>query len=200
MLVNWFFNTFYDYSESGNYHIPLKGSAIIASNHVSFYDPPVVGGNARRQFYYFARDTLFKGLLGRIISSIGTIPVNRDTADIKSLKAIFKVLKNGGAIMIFPEGTRSLDGKLSAPKPGAGMIACKSKAKVVPARIFGTFEVWGRHSKLPHLGGSIHISFGPPIEVSTIDPGPDHPDRYGEASRQIMSAIAKLKRPKPAVV
>jgi 1-acyl-sn-glycerol-3-phosphate acyltransferase len=198
--ANWFFNTFYDYSTSGSAHVPLEKSSILAANHTSFYDPPIISLHVRRQLNYFARDTLFKGLLGKIIRNLDTIPVTRNSADIKSLKIIFRVLKNNGAIVIFPEGTRSPDGNLSSAKPGAGMIACKSQATVVPTRIFGTFEIWGRQKKLPSLGGSIHICFGPPLAISEIDPGQDHPDRYGEASRRIMNAIAKLKAPEPVVI
>lgn len=200
IFVNWFFKTFYDFSASGVHHVPLTGSIIIAANHTSFYDPPAIGTAVQRQFNYFARDTLFKGLLGKIISSLDTIPVNRNTADIKSLKAIFKALKNKGAIVIFPEGTRSPDGTLGKPKPGVGMIACKSQATVIPARISGTFEVFGRQQKLPSLGGPIHICFGPPIAPGEFDPGQEHSERYDDASRRIMNAIAKLKSPEQIIV
>jgi len=193
-------DVFYDYSTSGSENIPPTGSVLLAANHVSFYDPPVIGAHANRQLNYFARDSLFKGLLGRLIQSIGTIPVNREAADIKSLKTIFKVLKNGGAIVIFPEGTRSDNGKLTEPKSGTGMIACKSQSTIIPIHIFGTYEVYGRHHKIPQLGGSIHVCYGSPVETSTIDPGSDHPDRYQEASRRIMAEIAKLKAPETIVV
>lgn len=199
-LANCFFSTFYDYTESGSCHIPHHESVILASNHVSFFDPPAIGAQIQRQLSFFARDTLFKGLLGRIISSIGTIPVTRDSADIKSLKAIFRVLKESGAIVIFPEGTRSSDGRIARPKPGTGMIACKAQATVIPTRVFGTFEAWGRQKKLPSLGGSIHIQFGQPLPISDVDPGADHPNRYEEASKRIMNAIAKLEAPDPVVV
>ena len=198
--VNWFLDTFYDFSTSGTDYIPCEGSVIFASNHVSFYDPPVAGAHVNRQLNYFARDTLFKGLLGKFMRSLDTIPVTRDSADIKSLKAIFKVLKKGGAIMIFPEGTRSHDGQLSEPKPGTGMIACKSKSTIIPTRIFGTFEVFGRHKTFPTFGGPIHVSFGQPVDAATIDPGPEHPKRYLEASHRIMAKIAKLKAPETTVV
>ena len=132
--------------------------------------------------------------------SIDTIPVTRGAADVKSLKAIFKALKKGGAIVLFPEGTRSYDGALAEPKPGAGMIACKSQSRVVPTRIFGCFEVFGRHRKFPTFGGPIHVSYGPPIDVTTIDPGPEHPKRYLEISRCIMQKIAQLKAPETIVV
>jgi len=80
------------------------------------------------------------------------------------------------------------------------MIACKSKATVIPTRIFGTFEAYGRQHKLPSLGGSIHIAYGPPMTVDEIDPGKEHPERYLEASRRIMAEIAKLEAPKLVVI
>ncbi len=200
VIADWFFSTFYDYSTSGMSGVPLTGSAIFAANHISFYDPPAIGAQVHRPFNYFARDTLYKGWFGKALHKLDTIPVARDNADIKSLKAIFKALKNKGAVAIYPEGTRSADGKLAEPKPGAGMIACKSKATVIPTRIFGTFEAYGRHHKLPSLGGSIHIAYGAPMTVAEIDPGKEHPERYLEASRRIMAEIAKLEAPKLVVI
>lgn len=196
--ANWYFSTFYDYTQSGTQHIPKSGPVIFAANHVSFYDPPAIGACLSRDINYFARDTLFKGLFGKGLVDIGTIPVARENAEIKSLKAIFKSLKAGGAVAIYPEGTRSPDGKLAEPKPGAGMIATKSKATVIPTRLFGTYEAYGRNAKLPKLGGHIHIAYGEPMSVADIDPGKEHPDRYLEASRRIMARIAALQLPQQA--
>ena len=200
VIADWFFSTFYDYSTSGKSGVPLTGSAIFAANHISFYDPPAIGAQVHRQFNYFARDTLYKGWFGKALHKLDTIPVARENADIKSLKAIFKALKDNGAVAIYPEGTRSLDGKLAEPKAGAGMIACKSKATVIPTRIFGTFEVFGRQHKIPSLGGSIHIAYGPPMTADDIDPGKEHPERYLEASRRIMARIAELQAPVQTIV
>ncbi len=200
IVADWFFSTFYDYSVSGMSNVPLQGSVIFAANHISFYDPPAIGGRVRRHLNYFARDTLFKGILGKCLHGLEAIPVARENADVASLKAIFRALKNGGAIAIYPEGTRSPDGQLAAPKPGAGMIACKSRAVVVPTRVFGTYEVFGRHHKLPRIGGQIHITYGRPMTIDEIDPGKDHPQRYLEASRRIMARITELQAPKQVVV
>ena len=200
ITANWYFSTFYDYSTSGREHVPLHGSTVFAANHISFYDPPAIGCQVFRQINYFARDTLYKGWFGKGLLAIDTIPVARDNADVKSLKAIFKALKKGGAVAIYPEGTRSPDGQLAEPKPGAGMIACKSGATVIPTRLFGTYEAFGRHHKLPQLGGSIHIAYGQPMSLAEIDPGKDHPERYLEASRRIMARIAKLQAPEEVVV
>jgi len=200
VTADWFFSTFYDYSTSGMRNVPLTGSAIFAANHISFYDPPAIGSQVHRPFNYFARDTLYKGFFGKALLKLETIPVARNNADVKSLKALFKALKKKGAVAMYPEGTRSADGKLAEPKPGAGMIACKSKATVIPTRIFGTFEAFGRNHKLPTLGGPIHIAYGKPMTTAEIDPGKDHPERYLEASRRIMAEIAKLEAPKQVVI
>ena len=86
------------------------------------------------------------------------------------------------------------------PKAGAGMIACKSKATVIPTRLFGTYEVFGRTDKAPKIGGHIHISYGQPMPTAEIDPGKAHPERYLEASRRIMAKIATLQAPERPIV
>lgn len=200
LTADWYFSTFYDYTQSGLENVPTEGPVIFAANHVSHYDPPAIGACLNRQINYFARDTLFKGLFGEGLKAIGTIPVTRDSADVGSLKAIFRALKADGMIAIYPEGTRSLDGQLQEPKPGVGMIACKSKATVIPTRLFGTYEVFGRNNKLPSLGGRIHITYDKPMTTEELDPGKKHPERYLEASRRIMARIAKLSMPQETII
>ena len=199
-LAAWYFTTFYDYTQSGLQNVPSYGPVIFAANHVSFYDPPAIGACIHRPINYFARDSLFKGLFAKALREIGTIPVARENADIKSLKAIFRTLKCNGIVAIYPEGTRSMNGQLTRPKPGAGMIACKSKATVIPTRIFGTYEVFGRADKTPRIGGHIHIAYGEPMAVPEIDPGATHPERYLEASRRIMARIAALHPPCETII
>lgn len=199
-LAAWYFTTFYDYTQSGLQNVPPAGPVIFAANHVSFYDPPAIGACIHRPINYFARDSLFKGLFGKALGAIGTIPVARENAEVKSLKAIFRALKYNGIVAIYPEGTRSADGQLMEPKAGAGMIACKSKATVIPTRLFGTYEVFGRTDKAPKIGGHIHISYGQPMPTAEIDPGKAHPERYLEASRRIMAKIATLQAPERPIV
>lgn len=199
-LLAYFFNTFYDFTVLGHHSIPMREGVIFASNHASFFDPPAIGHSLPRPLNYFARDTLFKGVVGKIIRALNSIPVSRESADVKSLKAILKALKQNGAIVIFPEGTRTSDGSLQEPKPGTGMIACKSQKTVVPTRVFGTFEAFGRDRKFPSFGGPIHIVVGQPMSIDSLDPGPKHPERYLEISRRIMSEIKKLELPKQAIV
>jgi len=193
VTASWYFSTFYDYTQSGKENVPSSGPVIFAANHVSHYDPPAIGACLQRPINYFARDTLFRGAFGKGLVQIGTIPVTRNSADVASLKAILKALKQQGAIAIYPEGTRSPDGKLSEPKAGVGMIACKSRAIVVPTRVFGTYEAFGRHHKLPRLGGHLHITYGAPMTTEELDPGKAHPERYLETSKRIMKRIAELE-------
>ena len=200
VTADWYFSTFYDYTQSGKENIPSEGPVIFAANHVSHYDAPAIGARLDRQINYFARNTLFKGLFGKGLEAIGTIPVARDSADVGSLKAIFRALKAGGVIAIYPEGTRSPDGTLQEPKGGVGMIACKSKATVIPTRLFGTYDVFGRNQKLPKLGGPIHITYDKPMTTEELDPGKTHPERYLEASRRIMARIAALEKPRSEYV
>ena len=197
---DWFFSTFYDFSTSGISNVPFDGSVIFAANHISFFDPPAIGCQVHRHINYFARDSLFKGTLGKALHRLEAIPVARENADVASLKAIFRALKKKGAIAIYPEGTRSDTGELMEPKAGAGMIACKSKATVIPTRLFGTYEVLSRHDKIPKIGGQIHIAYGKPMTTAEIDPGKDHPERYLEASRRIMERITKLKAPQTTII
>lgn len=199
-LAAWYFTTFYDYTQTGLQNVPKSGPVIFAANHVSFYDPPAIGACIHRPINYFARDSLFKGLFGKALCEIGTIPVARENAEVKSLKAIFRALKYKGIVAIYPEGTRSVDGQLMEPKAGAGMIACKSKATVIPTRLFGTHKVFGRTDKAPKIGGHIHITYGQPMPTAEIDPGKAHPERYLEASRRIMAKIATLQAPRTPIV
>lgn len=191
--LNAYFTTFHDHTASGLHNIPKSGPIIFASNHSSFYDPPVIGIKSPRPIHYLARDTLFKGFFGECLHAIGTIPIARGTADVTSIKAIFKALKKGEATAIFPEGTRSLDGSLQDPQAGTGMIAIKSKATVVPTRIFGAFEAFGRNEKFPTLNKPIHIVYGEPLSYEALDPGKEHPERYLDASKKIMHAIDKIQ-------
>ena len=200
VFFTWYFDLFYEYTLSGTQNIPTSGPIIFAANHLSFYDPPAIGAKIERKINYFARDSLFKGRFGQVLEAIGTIPVARENADVKSLKAIFRSLKAGGAVAIYPEGTRSFDGKLSEPQAGAGMIACKSRATVIPTRLFGTYEAYNRHQSLPKFSGSIHIAYGTPINAQDLDPGKSHPDRYQEASKRIMQQIALLEIPPTTIV
>ncbi|QYM80837.1 1-acyl-sn-glycerol-3-phosphate acyltransferase [Horticoccus luteus] len=185
----------------GQENLPATGAFLIASNHASYIDPPVLGSAVPRQLCFFARKTLWKpGIASWWLDTVGTIPVDRDGGqDISALKRVLRTLKENKGLILFPEGTRSPDGNLQPPKAGVGFIVCRSQVPVVPARIFGSFEAFGRQSGL-RLGRPISIVFGTPLSPADYDDPADGKERYQRASERIMAAIARLNLPPPVVV
>src|SRR5438874_5674969 len=132
-------------------HVPLEGPVILASNHASFLDPPLVGAGLRRGINYLARENLFRfPIIGWVLRHWDVVPVDRDGGGASGLRAILDRLLAGGAIILFPEGTRTRDGKLQPARSGIGLTVMKSTAPVVPVRVFGTFEAYGREVRFPH--------------------------------------------------
>ncbi len=120
-------------------NVPPEGPFIIAPNHVSFIDPVAAGAFIERDMHYMARDSLFRmPLLGRLIRWCNAFPVSRDSPGAKTMKKALSVLKGGGGLLVFPEGRRSINGKLQKGTPGIGMLSVMAGAPVIPALIMGT--------------------------------------------------------------
>lgn len=143
---------------------PIQGGAIIASNHLSFLDPPLIAASWTEAIAFFAKSGLFENpLLRTLITSLNAHPVGNGN-DIKSLKLACKLLEEGNKILIFPEGTRSQDGSLVPFKRGIGMLALRTKVPIIPTYIHGTFDIWPKGQKLPSIFGKKTICiFGKPI-------------------------------------
>ena len=123
----------------GREQIPASGGLIVASNHISFWDPPLVGTAAVRELHFLAKEELFRTpLLGPLVRAYNAIPIRRATADVSGLHRAMDVLRAGRALIIFPEGTRARDGEQRAARPGVGMLAVATGAWVVPACISGS--------------------------------------------------------------
>lgn len=197
-LSKTFFDLFYRGEVSGSEWIPKTGAFIVAVNHASFFDPPGVGCRVPREIHYFARKTLFKHpLFAALLHKVNTIPVDLESdSDIAALKSVFRVLKKGGGILLFPEGTRTGTGELQPARSGVGMIACKSQVPVVPARIFGTFEAFGRHQRRPRLHLPVDVAFAPPLLFSDYNIEGKGKDRYQAVSEKIMAAIHQIPPPR----
>ncbi|HEX4350883.1 MAG TPA: lysophospholipid acyltransferase family protein [Verrucomicrobiae bacterium] len=180
-------------------NVPLQGGVILASNHSSFLDPPLVGSGLRRDINYLARESLFRFPgIGALLRSWNAVPVDRDGGGARGLKAILDRLLAGGAIILFPEGTRSPDGKLQAARSGIGLTVIKSTAPVVPVRVFGTFEAYGRDIKFPRPY-CVMVKYGRPMdfgalraEAKTCDK-PRLKEIYQQVADEIMAVIAKLE-------
>lgn len=178
-------------------HVPKTGGFILVANHVSYLDPPFLGSFIPRAIFYFARDTLFRpGFMRWLLGALHCIPIRRDAkSDVSAIKNFFKILDSGEGIVMFPEGTRSPDGRLQPVRNGIGMLACRSQVPVVPAYIDGTFEALGRSMKWLSFKYSIKITYAAPLYPKSYDPGPDHPERYQYAADAVMNAIARLGPP-----
>jgi len=147
----------------GLHNVNKKGPAILVSNHQSFFDPPLVGLSLPREACFMARDSLFHNpLFGKLITHLNAFPVRRGKADIGAVKEALRRLKRGELLVLFPEGTRSMDGKIQPLLPGFVGIAKKSKAPIIPTLIDGAFQVWPRSRLLPQTGDVV-VEYGRPI-------------------------------------
>ena len=177
---------------AGLENIPAAGGVILAANHISHVDPPVVGIYVSRQVHYMAKEELFRvPMLGAWMRKVGAFPVRRGTADRKALTRAIEMLKEGKLICIFPEGTRSPDGKLHEPELGIGMIALKSRAPVVPAAVVGSNKVLPPGGKRLYRN-PIRIYYGKPLVFEDLYDSADTRRAYEEIGRRIMAAIAEL--------
>lgn len=144
--------------------VPASGPAILASNHASFIDPPLIGSGLNRGINYLARESLFRfPVSGAILRSWNAVPVDREGGGAAGLRAILDRLLAGGAIVLFPEGTRSRDGRLQPARSGIGLTVIKSSAPVVPVRVFGTYDAFGRHMRFPKFRHRIGVKYGRPL-------------------------------------
>ena len=142
--------TFFNYRVIGAENMIEEGPCIIAANHCSYLDPPLVGVACKRAIHYLARKSLLDvPILGPILPELNVIPVDQKNADRSALMGAIRVVRSGGAVLIFPEGTRSPDGNLQAAQPGIGMIVAKTGAPVVPVNISGTFSALPRGTGIP---------------------------------------------------
>jgi 1-acyl-sn-glycerol-3-phosphate acyltransferase len=194
------YDMFFRGEVTGQENLPRSGAFLIAANHASHLDSPIIGSQVPQQICFFARKTLWKpGIAAWWLDAVGTIPVDRDGGQaLSAIKRVLRALGENKVMILFPEGTRSPDGNLQTPKPGVGMIICHTQVPVVPARIFGSADAFGKSRGL-QPGTPVSVVFGRPLLPSYYDPGAGK-ERYQEASERIMAAIAQLECPEPAVI
>lgn len=163
------FKLFYSTKIYGLEHTYKKG-AIIAPNHASFFDPPIVSTSWPHEVHFLASDYLFKApVLGSLIKALNSHPVHRGAADLTSIKLICSLLQNGAQVIIFPEGQRCHDGVMAPLKQGIGLIAVKSNAAIIPTYVHGTFQIWPPGKKYPKLWGKTAVVFGSPILIEELN-------------------------------
>lgn len=152
---------------TGQEQVPRTGGVILASNHLSFIDPPVLGAACPRRIVFMARRNLFsQPLLGAFMRGVHVIPLARGEADVSAIRAATLQLRSGNVVTIFPEGTRQLSGRLGVAKRGVGLLAAAAKVPIVPVLVQGTFQALPPDAKRLRPG-KIRVAFGTPIPYTT---------------------------------
>lgn len=169
-LVRWipiiYFKIFHRIEFHGRENVPVTGPVIIAANHVSYYDPIIVGTGISRDIEFMAWNKLFSiPILGRVIRFFGAFPVESSKTDKSAYVSALRTLLKGKALIIFPEGERSVDGNVKGLKSGIARIALKTDAWIVPVTIVGAFETFSRHRLLPRPG-KISVYYHKPITIN----------------------------------
>jgi len=179
--------------------VPESGAVILACNHASILDPPLVGCGLHRECTFLARETLFRFPPIRwLFTQWQAVPLDRDGGGPSGMKRIVAALGNGRAVILFPEGTRTRDGGLQSVRHGVGLIVVKSGAPVVPVRVWGTFEAYGRDVKVPKPK-RVTVKYGEPMPFLEVREEAKTCSKerlkeiYQEIANQIMAAIGRLE-------
>jgi cytidylate kinase len=176
----------------GNENLIKAGPVLIASNHQSFLDPPLIGNLYKTEMVYFARKTLFKGFGKWLYPQWNAIPIDQDKPDTSSMKAAIRKLKEGWRVLVFPEGQRTLNGEINEAAPGIGMIAAKAGVPIQPVRIFGADKALPRGSGKISLA-RITVKVGPPILLTPEEfKAYSNKEGYLALTERIMAAIKAL--------
>ncbi|CAG0967128.1 1-acyl-sn-glycerol-3-phosphate acyltransferase [Phycisphaerales bacterium] len=151
--------------------VPVTGALLVAANHQSYLDPPAVGGPIwARHFTFIARAGLFKFKpFAWMIANLNSIPIREDQSDAAAIKEAIRRLEGGAVVLIFPEGSRSSDGRIRPFKRGVALLVKKARCPVLPAAIDGAFEAWPNSRKIPRpFGRPIHVKYGEPIPYDEL--------------------------------
>ncbi|MFT3990541.1 MAG: lysophospholipid acyltransferase family protein [Luteolibacter sp.] len=192
MLFGTAFRTLFGMRVIGGENLITEGPVLVASNHESFLDPPLIGNLYKDEMVFLARKTLFRGFFKWLYKQWNAIPVDQDRPDMASLKTIIRKLKEGNRVLVFPEGARTLDGNLGEAAPGIGLIAAKSGAVIQPVRIRGAREALPRGSARIHFA-RISVTVGKPIYLTPEEQkAASGKEGYEALANRIMAAIAEL--------
>ncbi len=186
------FRTLFGLRIKGRENLITEGPVLVASNHQSFLDPPLIGNLYTTEMVFLARKTLFVGFFKWLYPRWNAIPVDQDRPDMSSLKTIIRRLKEGHRVLVFPEGQRTLDGEIGEAAPGIGLIAAKSGAVIQPVRISGAREALPRGSARIRFA-RITVNVGPAIRLTEAElKSATGKEGYERITARIMDAISAL--------
>ncbi|MBI2104835.1 MAG: 1-acyl-sn-glycerol-3-phosphate acyltransferase, partial [Candidatus Omnitrophica bacterium] len=189
-LLWLFFRVGFGLEVVGQEHVPKRGAFLVASNHVSYLDPPLIGVACPRRLRFMARADLFRHLLlGAFLRGVHAIPLKREAGDIAAFRAALAALRGGAGVAIFPEGGRQLSGTPGAPKRGVGLLADAARVPVIPALVQGTFQALPPHERRLRRA-KIRVAFGEPIPYTFIS-APRRHEQVAEAVAQAWRRLAQ---------
>jgi 1-acyl-sn-glycerol-3-phosphate acyltransferase len=167
----------------GRDHIPKEGPVILCPNHISLWDPPLLGSGIERQVFFMAKEELFRiPVVSFLITQFGAFPVKRGAGDRAAIRSTLKLLEEGKIFGIFPEGTRSKTGEIGEGMSGVAMFALKSQAQVIPVAIIGPYRLFR----------PVKIVYGKPIDLTELREAKSSSDTLKETTELIMAEIKKL--------
>jgi len=179
------FKIFFSWEVKGRENIPKEGGVIIASNHLSYLDPPIIGIACPRKLHYLAKSSLFQiPVLKFVIKIFGAIPVERGKNYSTSIRKGIEILKRGECLVIFPEGTRNPKREIKIPKKGVAFLAYKAKVPIIPTKLKGTERALIKGGKFIKPA-KVKLIFGFPIRVESKN--------YSKEANKIMDIIKNLK-------
>ncbi len=174
----------------GREYIPKDGAFILAPNHISYFDPPLVGSFVPRRVHFFAKQELFKvPILGALIKRTNVHPVKRGVFDRGAITTAVKILKAGNPLAVFPEGTRGVFGEFLDPKPGIGMIARKAEVPIIPCYIEGAEALWHCVFRKRRL----RICYGPAISAEWICSLPETKEAWLKIADEVMLRLVGMR-------
>ena len=194
VLTTWFVELYFHTRGYGTENIPERGPFVVVANHASFLDPYMIGYTSlQRQVGFMAKEELFRvPLFGPFIRRCGAFPVKRNSRDMEAVNQFHDFLNSGKPLVVFVEGTRTLDGELQAAKKGSGMLLYNAKVPVIPAYIDGTFHCWPKGKLLPKPG-PICVTYGAPVPLDDLYGEKPEKITYAKIANRVMEHIAKLK-------
>lgn len=168
----------------GREHIPKEGPVILCANHISLWDPPLLGSGIERMVNFMAKEELFRiPVIGFLITKFGAFPVKRGAGERAAIRTTLKLLEEGKVLGIFPEGTRSKTGEVGEGMPGTAMFALKSQATVIPVAIIGPYRPFR----------PIKIVYGDPLDLTDLREARSSADTLQQATDLIMQRIRELR-------
>lgn len=191
-IIKQYFRFFHRLTIMG-IHNPFHGKAILAPNHASYFDPPLVGVAWPEELHYLAKASLFNNRFNKwLLSKLNAHPV-QENGDIDSLRMICKLLEEGKQVVIFPEGIRTKTGELQKIKSGIAMLAIRTNSPIIPVYIKGSYKAFPRNKRFPKFGTPLSCLFGEPIAPSHFKE--ENKKKWQEIlTKKVQGSLEELKR------